>query len=113
MLFKKEDAPRYGPGFTTVVVTSVASILLGFFYRFLCIYSNRKRDKEGHEENFENAYEDDFTDRTVRDLYKTRPFEPKVLDSGLTIFSTEPALQIRLVRPGGLAVVLVVGNTEI
>ena len=66
MLFTKEDAPRYTPGFTVLVVTSLVSVLLAFFYRFLCVYSNRKRDREGTEESFENAYEDDFTDRTVR-----------------------------------------------
>lgn len=60
MLFTEEDVPRYEPGFTTVVVTSIASVLLSF-YRFLCMYSNKKRDKEGTEENFDNAYEDDFT----------------------------------------------------
>lgn len=66
MLFAEKDAPRYGPGFTAVVVTSIASVLLSFVYRFLCVYSNKKRDREGTEENFDNAYEDDFTDRTVQ-----------------------------------------------
>ena len=65
MLFTEEDAPRYEPGFTAVVITSIASVVLSFFYRFLCMYSNRKRDREGTEENFDNAYEDDFTDKTV------------------------------------------------
>ncbi|SPN98956.1 related to allantoate permease [Cephalotrichum gorgonifer] len=66
MLFTKEDAPRYTPGFTVLVATTVAALALSMFYRFLCIYSNKKRDREGHEESFDNAYEDDFTDRTNR-----------------------------------------------
>lgn len=65
MLFTEKDAPRYTPGFTVLVATSLVSVLLGVFYRFLCVYSNRKRDREGTEESYENAYEDDFTDKTV------------------------------------------------
>lgn len=64
-MFKEEDAPRYVPGFIVVVVTAILALLLALVYRFLCIYSNKKRDKQGTEESFENAYEDDLTDRTV------------------------------------------------
>ncbi|KAH6970535.1 major facilitator superfamily domain-containing protein [Ilyonectria sp. MPI-CAGE-AT-0026] len=64
LLFKKEYGPRYEETFTVVVVTSIASIFLAFLYRFQCTYSNKRRDKEGTEESFDNAYEDDFTDRT-------------------------------------------------
>lgn len=65
MLFREENGPRYGPAFTTLVITTATSLLLVLFYRFLCVYSNKKRDKEGNEESFNNAYDDDFTDMTV------------------------------------------------
>lgn len=64
-MFKEEDAPRYVPGFIVVVVTSILALLLSLVYRFLCIYSNKKRDRAGTEESFDGAYEDDLTDRTV------------------------------------------------
>ncbi|SPO01642.1 related to allantoate permease [Cephalotrichum gorgonifer] len=66
LVFKPEDRPRYAPGFIVVVVTSIIAALLALLYRFLCIYSNKKRDKEGTEESFDNAYDDDLTDRTNR-----------------------------------------------
>lgn len=70
LVFKEKDAPRYAPGFIVVVVTAILALLLALVYRFLCVYSNKKRDKQGTEESFDNAYEDDFTDKTVS---ATRP----------------------------------------
>lgn len=64
-MFKEQDAPRYVPGFIVVVVTAILALLLALVYRFLCVYSNKKRDRQGTEESFENAYEDDLTDKTV------------------------------------------------
>lgn len=52
------------PGFIVVVVTSIVAGLLAIVYRFLCVYSNKKRDAE-NEESFDNAYDDDLTDKTV------------------------------------------------
>lgn len=50
MLFRSEDGPRYGPALTTLVITTIAFLLFVLFYRFLCVYFNKKRDKEGNEE---------------------------------------------------------------
>ncbi|KAI9037194.1 uncharacterized protein KD926_000767 [Aspergillus affinis] len=64
LLFKDEYAPRYQESFTVVVIKSMAAIVLAILYLCQCVYSNRKRDKEGAEESFDNAYDDYFTDRT-------------------------------------------------
>jgi hypothetical protein len=37
-------------------------------YRWLCVWLNRKRDKTGIMEGFDNAYEDDLTDMKVREF---------------------------------------------
>lgn len=37
-------------------------IVLALIYRFICAYENKKRDKSGVVEGFENAYDDDMTD---------------------------------------------------
>ena len=65
LVFTPDDAPRYPKGFIIVVVASIVALLLSLVYRFLCIASNRRRDKEGHEESFDHAYDDDLTDKTV------------------------------------------------
>lgn len=65
LLFKPEDSPTYGPGFKAVVITAVATAVIAVFYRYLCIWENKQRDKAGVLEAFEHAYEDDVTDRKV------------------------------------------------
>ncbi|KAJ0331533.1 hypothetical protein COL5a_002195 [Colletotrichum fioriniae] len=62
LVFRKEDAPNYAPGFIVVVITSLAAGVLGLVYRFVCIWYNNKRDKAGIMEGFDHAYEDDLTD---------------------------------------------------
>jgi hypothetical protein len=49
------DAPRYGPGFLAVVVTSVVAAILAIVYRYVCVWENRKRDKAGTMENYDNG----------------------------------------------------------
>jgi hypothetical protein len=48
-----------------VVVTSVVAALLIIAYRFLCMWDNKRRDKSGIAEGFDNAYDDDLTDLKV------------------------------------------------
>jgi hypothetical protein len=48
-----------------VVITAVATAVIAVFYRYLCIWENKQRDKAGVMEAFEHAYEDDVTDRKV------------------------------------------------
>ncbi|OOQ88493.1 putative allantoate permease [Penicillium brasilianum] len=64
LVYKKMDAPRYVPGFITVVVTSFAAGITILLYRFVCVWENRKRDESGTSEGYENAYQDDLTDKT-------------------------------------------------
>lgn len=66
LVFKQEDAPRYGPGFIIVVITCGISILLTVIHRYYCIWDNNKRDKAGIPEGFDHAFEDDSTDLKVR-----------------------------------------------
>ncbi|KAH7173192.1 uncharacterized protein B0J16DRAFT_188134 [Fusarium flagelliforme] len=63
LCFKKEDAPRYVPGFIVVVVTAIVAALLAIAYRLMCMWTNKKRDKAGIMEGFDHAYEDDLTDK--------------------------------------------------
>jgi len=63
LIFKPADAPEYGPGFLTVVITSIISALLSLVYRMVCVWENKKRDKAGMAEAYEHAYEDDLTDK--------------------------------------------------
>lgn len=65
LCFKKEDAPRYVPGFIVVVVTSIIAALLALVYRVMCMWTNKRRDKAGIMEGFDHAYEDDLTDKKV------------------------------------------------
>ncbi|KDN64778.1 putative allantoate permease [Colletotrichum sublineola] len=62
LVFRKEDAPDYVPGFIIVVITSLAAGVLALVYRFVCIWQNNKRDKAGVAEGYDHAYEDDLTD---------------------------------------------------
>ncbi|KAG6001709.1 hypothetical protein E4U21_003887 [Claviceps maximensis] len=66
LVFKKEDAPRYGPGFVVVVVTSLVAGLLAVVYRYVCVWDNKRRDKAGSCEAFDHAFDDDLTDITNR-----------------------------------------------
>lgn len=63
LVFKPEDAPGYAPGFIVTFVTAVVAGLLALVYRFWCVAVNKKRDKTGVLEGYENAYDDDSTDR--------------------------------------------------
>lgn len=67
LVFKEEDAPRYLPGFLVVVITSLMTGVLAIVYRFVCLWQNRSRDRQGTTEGFDHAYEDDLTDAKVRD----------------------------------------------
>ncbi|CAG9996109.1 unnamed protein product [Clonostachys byssicola] len=68
LCFKKEDAPRYVPGFIVVVVTAIVAGVLAIAYRLICMWTNKRRDKAGIMEGFDHAYEDDLTDKKVRDI---------------------------------------------
>lgn len=48
-----------------MVITAIATAVIAVFYRYLCIWENKRRDKAGVMEAFEHAYEDDVTDRKV------------------------------------------------
>ncbi|CAI4215981.1 unnamed protein product [Parascedosporium putredinis] len=63
LVFRPQDAPRYIPGFTVVIITSFISIVLMVIYRVICARDNRKRDEVGAE-SFNNAFNDDLTDKT-------------------------------------------------
>lgn len=63
LLFKPKDAPVYAPGFLVVTVTSIITALLAIVYRYVGMWENRRRDKTGIAENFDNAYDDDLTDK--------------------------------------------------
>lgn len=62
LLFKPADAPVYAPGFIAVLATSIAAAVLAVVYRYVCIWENARRDKNGVE-GFDHAYEDDLTDK--------------------------------------------------
>lgn len=62
LLFKPEDSPVYAPGFIAVLITAIITSILIIVYRYLCIWENKKRDKMGVEA-FDNAYQDDLTDK--------------------------------------------------
>ncbi|KAJ5690689.1 hypothetical protein N7462_005081, partial [Penicillium macrosclerotiorum] len=64
LVYEENDAPRYVPGFITVVVTSFAAGITVLIYRFVCVWENRKRDESGISEGYEHAYQDDMTDKT-------------------------------------------------
>lgn len=91
LVFKEEDAPSYGPGFAVVLATTIASMVLMLIYRIVCIRENKRRDKTGIMEGYEHAYEDDFTDRKVINLY-TFPFSNIIYQALKTvnIFAESP-----------------------
>ena len=65
-VFRAQDAPRYTLGFIVVVVTAIIAGIIVLVYRFVCAHENRRRDASGTTEAFEHAYEDDLTDKKVR-----------------------------------------------
>lgn len=62
LLFKAEDAPGFEDGFRGVVITAVAVLFLSIIYRYVCIFENRRRDRDGEQEGFDHAFDDDLTD---------------------------------------------------
>ena len=62
LVFKENEAPLYPTGWAVSVGTSAAAVVLALVYRFVCVWENKKRDKEGREA-FEHAFEDDLTDK--------------------------------------------------
>lgn len=78
------------PGFITVVVTSFAAGILILVYRFVCVWENRKRDLSGTAEGYENAYQDDLTDKTVSTFIIIQ--ESDVLQVLPLFFSYPPAI---------------------
>jgi hypothetical protein len=64
-VFRSQDSPGYTLGFIIVVITSIVASLLGLLYRFVCIMENKKRDEMGVMEGFDDAFNDDSTDKKV------------------------------------------------
>lgn len=64
-MYRPQDAPRYVLGFVVVIITSAISCVLMIAYRVVCAYDNKKRDAAGIMEAFDNAYDDDLTDKKV------------------------------------------------
>ena len=64
LIFKPKDAPEYNTGFTIVTITAIAAAVLSVVYRYVCIWENKRRDRNGAEA-FDHAYEDDLTDTKV------------------------------------------------
>ncbi|POS79157.1 hypothetical protein DHEL01_v202458 [Diaporthe helianthi] len=62
-VFRSQDAPGYTLGFIVVVITSIVGGILGLVYRFVCIMENKKRDSMGVMEGFDDAFNDDSTDK--------------------------------------------------
>ena len=65
LVFRPQDAPRYAPGLIVVMATAATAAVLCMVYRVVVIMENKKRDATGTLEGFENAYDDDMTDRKV------------------------------------------------
>lgn len=64
-VFRSQDSPGYVLGFVVVVISSVVAAVLGLVYRFVCIWENKRRDAAGVMEGFDDAFNDDFTDKKV------------------------------------------------
>jgi len=64
LIFKPKDAPEYNSGFLIVTVTAICAALLAIVYRYVCVWENKRRDRNGTEA-FDHAYEDDLTDIKV------------------------------------------------
>jgi len=62
LMFKANEAPYYTTGWITTVATSCAAVVCALTYRLLCVWENRRRDRQGVEA-FDHAYEDDLTDK--------------------------------------------------
>lgn len=65
-VFRAQDAPAYTLGWTVTVVTSIVAAVLALLYRCLCMVENKQRDKAGIMEGFDDAFNDDLTDKKVR-----------------------------------------------
>ncbi|KAH8898870.1 MFS general substrate transporter [Thozetella sp. PMI_491] len=63
LVYRPQDSPRYVVGFSVVIVTSFISCVLMYVYRVVCARENKKRDTAGILEGFDNAYDDDLTDK--------------------------------------------------
>lgn len=63
LIFYSNEKPYYHTGFITCVVTSIVAALLMLTYQWVCRNENKKRDSTGVMEGFDNAYEDDLTDK--------------------------------------------------
>lgn len=72
LVFRTQDKPGYDLGFIVVVITSIVAAFLGLAYRFICVWDNRKRDKVGVMEGFDDAFNDDLTDKKVRYTHTLR-----------------------------------------
>lgn len=66
--FRYQDAPHYNLGFIVVVITALVAASLVLLYRIICARENRRRDSIGTMEGFDHAYEDDSTDKRVRNM---------------------------------------------
>lgn len=71
LLFIESEAPYYTTGWIATITTMVLAISLTVLYRFVCVWENRKRDREGTREAFDHAYEDDLTDVTNKQFRYT------------------------------------------
>ncbi|SMY30013.1 unnamed protein product [Zymoseptoria tritici ST99CH_1A5] len=71
LLFIESEAPYYTTGWIATITTMVLAISLTVLYRFVCVWENRKRDREGTREAFDHAYEDDWTDVTNKQFRYT------------------------------------------
>jgi hypothetical protein len=69
-------------------------VVLVIVYRFFCAWENKKRDEAGIMEGYEHAYDDDFTDRTVRPVPHCDSVGAGVTNELLT----EQAIQICLLK---------------
>ncbi|KAF5017614.1 hypothetical protein F66182_10440 [Fusarium sp. NRRL 66182] len=88
---RREDAPRYEPGFIIVVATAIAAGLLAIGYRFMCIWTNKKRDEAGIMEGFDHAYEDDLTDKkTVKHNILDPPAMTELVGNWLHFTARQP-----------------------
>ncbi|PPJ56060.1 hypothetical protein CBER1_02125 [Cercospora berteroae] len=63
LTFLESEAPYYTTGWNIMIVTLVISICSIVAYRFVCIWTNKRRDASGSAEGFDNAYQDNLTDK--------------------------------------------------
>lgn len=88
---RQQDAPRYSFGFAFVVSTAAAAALLVLAYRAICARENKRRDGAGTLEGYDNAYDDDLTDKKASRFFFSLPNRLCVVcDDGN---GTNPAVQ--------------------